>query len=348
MTDAAGLTALVTISIGAVKDVPQSPAALEATDAVGVVDLGWSQFVVVRFAPGYSLNNVSLAIDGVEVSSAFTPVTDDGSIVKWELEYLNPGTLTATEKTTGARKTVEINKAADAIYDGSRQPTPGGRKNTSPGYMIAHGPVAVWDYYLTNYAADGSIRVEPAKTVFYNGSYTMTVHSHGFKDMSISFTVVGGENPPVRSAAWKSWEKEVDAVSSATYSGSTGSGDGSGGGGQQLSADLKFNADLLINALILERIGIRLDAAARIVERWESEMAGWDSVSGAETTLGGFAWSDYIDAVSRERREGEYLCFADYAQDAADLEKADIPHAVKSVLEDNMLGDIQPTIWSGT
>ena len=520
---------------------------LKATDAVGVVDLGWSQFVVVRFAQGYSMDNVALAIDGVDVSRAFTPVTDDGSIVKWELEYLNPGTLTATDKTTGARTAVAINKAAGAVYDGSSKPA--GKTDTSPGYMIAHGPVAIWDYYLTNYDKDGNARVEPAKTTFnitgtaaatdapafwspdtelkadgsgqvvimfnkrtaaeqawfeaienskgsvqlvafndelntlndhltfkkegnvphgannyvneilidlgqdnfctngryyirvfskghdtvlvpihvvnekaptlslsgsgtivsgqnlsfaisdmpyaiqnpiyavdltrpdgetvaltelddfyqigdtlfvynyvdaensvraglnnnipYNGAYTMTVHSHGFKDMSITFTVTGGKNPPVKSAAWKSWEVEVDAVSSATYSGSTTGGDGSGGSSYAVSADLKFNADLLINAMILERIGIRLDAAKSIVDRWESDMAGWDSVSAAETANGGFDWSKFITAVSAAREKNEYLCFADYASGNGDLEKTTIPHAVKSVLEDNMLGDIQ-------
>ena len=69
--------------------------------------------------------------------------------------------------------------------------------------------------FMYNYVdEENSVRVGLNNNIPYNGAYTMTVHSHGFKDMSITFTVTGGENPPVKSAAWKSWEVAVDAVSS--------------------------------------------------------------------------------------------------------------------------------------
>lgn len=46
------------------------------------------------------------------------------------------------------------------IYTGS---------NYLPEKILAHGPVALWDYYLTNYADDGSVRYSPSKTTFALG-----------------------------------------------------------------------------------------------------------------------------------------------------------------------------------
>ena len=34
---------------------------------------------------------------------------------------------------------------------------------------MTHGPVSIWDYYLTNYADDGSVRYSPSKTTFALG-----------------------------------------------------------------------------------------------------------------------------------------------------------------------------------
>ncbi|WP_418441869.1 S-layer homology domain-containing protein [Anaerotignum lactatifermentans] len=58
-----------------------------------LVDLGRSQYVVVSFEEGFSKDNTKLIIDGVDVTSNFTNVDDDGTIVKWELTSLNPAKL---------------------------------------------------------------------------------------------------------------------------------------------------------------------------------------------------------------------------------------------------------------
>ena len=509
------------------------------TEKTKLVDLSWSQFVTVQFTEGNSLKNCSISVDGTDVTAAFTPVSTDGSIVKWEITNLNPSKLTVT-RNDGKKQDVELSKNASAKK-------PQLRTGTSAGYMVAHGPVAVYDYYLPNYDKNGNLRVEPATTLInlnnapettdapafyspvaeisedgkgevvimfnqktdaeknwfagikdrsgsvqlvshdeylntingklnfslatdvphgkssvaevkiplgqndfssngryfvriksdghdsvlapihvvnaaapkltlsgsgstvsgqnmsfkisgmvygiknptvaadllgpdgktarltmiedwyqigdklflyntvnestnqgknnipYNGKYTLTVHSDGFKDMSCTFFVTGGKDyvnegkTVFRSRLKKSG---ADAVTSATSGGGSNSG-GTSGGGRQISADLKFDADLLINAMLTERIGIENEQATAIVDRWEKDMAGYDTVSAKDSSRGGFDWSDYITAVSNARSEGKYLCFADYAQNNATSEKETIAHSVKSVLEDNKLGDIQ-------
>lgn len=490
-------------------------AAIINAETTRLVDLGWSQYVTVQFTKGHTLENTILTIDGTDVTKAFTPVTDDGSIVKWEITDLNPAQLVATSAGESQTDTLSGNaspKKPEVVTD------------SAPDYMIAHGPVAVWDYHLTNYDKDGNVRIEPSKTTFnisgetasdvpafysadaelsaqgsgsvtiefaqktdadkawftaipengalklvaynenqnvlndslnytknsngtltialgqtnftsngryyvsvqssghdtalvpihvvnekapsltlsgsgtivsgknvsfkindmpldvtnptyaaeltrpdgttvslemitdwyqigdslflyndtnnnipYNGNYTLTVHSNGFKDMRITFTVTDGQTAP-KAANRSARSLNVDAVSRATSTGGTGGGS-SEGGGATMSADLKFDADLLINAKLLVNLGIANDDAKAINDRWECEMSGWDSVwSNSEDK--GYKWNDYITAVSNARTHGEYLTFAEYAEDAK-WDSNGAPYAIKSVLEDNLLGETQ-------
>lgn len=490
-------------------------AAIINAETTKLVDLGWSQYVTVQFTKGHTLDNTILTIDGTDVTKAFTPVTDDGSIVKWEITDLNPAQLVATSAGESQTDTLSGNaspKKPEVVTD------------SAPDYMIAHGAVAVWDYHLTNYDKDGNVRIEPSKTTFnisgetvsdvpafysadaelsaqgsgsvtikfaqktdadkawftaipengalklvaynenqnvlndslnytknsngtltialgqtnftsngryyvsvqssghdtalvpihvvnekapsltlsgsgtivsgknvsfkindmtfgvsnptyaaeltrpdgttvslemitdwyqigdslflyndtnnnipYNGSYTLTVHSNGFKDMRITFTVTDGQTAP-KAASRSARSLNVDAVSRATSTGGTGSGS-SEGGSATMSADLKFDADLLINAKLLVNLGIANDDAKAINDRWEYEMSGWDSVW-SDSEDKGYKWSDYITAVSDARTQGEYLTFAEYA-DGAQWDSNGAPYAIKSVLEDNLLGETQ-------
>lgn len=490
-------------------------AAIINAETTKLVDLGWSQYVTVQFTKGHTLDNTTLTIDGTDVTDACTPVTDDGSIVKWEITDLNPAQLVATS--AGESQT-------DTLSNNASPKKPEVVTDSAPDYMIAHGAVAVWDYHLTNYDKDGNVRIEPSKTTFnisgetagdvpafysadaelsaqgsgsvtikfaqktdadkawfaavpqngalklvaynenqnvlndslnytknsngtltialgqtnftsngryyvsvrssghdtalvpihvvnekepslelsgsgtivsgknvsfkindmtfgvtnptyaaeltrpdgttvslemitdwyqigdslflyndtnnnipYNGSYTLTVHSNGFKDMRITFTVTDGQTAP-KAASRSARSLNVDAVSRATSTGGTGSGS-SEGGGVTMSADLKFDADLLINAKLLVDLGIANDDAKAINDRWEYEMSGWDSVW-SDSEDKGYKWNDYITAVSDARTQGEYLTFAEYA-DGAQWDSNGAPYAIKSVLEDNLLGETQ-------
>lgn len=490
-------------------------AAIINAETTRLVDLGWSQYVTVQFTKGHTLKNTTLTIDGTDVTNACTPVTDDGSIVKWEITDLNPAQLVATS--AGESQT-------DTLSNNASPKKPEVVTDSAPDYMIAHGAVAVWDYHLTNYDKDGNVRIEPSKTTFnisgetasdvpafysadaelsaqgpgsvtikfaqktdadkawftaipengalklvaynenqnvlndslnytknsngtltialgqtnftsngryyvsvqssghdtalvpihvvnekapsltlsgsgmivsgknvsfkindmtfggtnptyaaeltrpdgttvslemitdwyqigdslflyndtnnnipYNGSYTLTVHSNGFKDMRYTFTVTDGQTAP-KAASRSARSLNVDAVSRATSTGGTGSGS-SEGGGVTMSADLKFDADLLINAKLLVDLGIANDDAKAINDRWEYEMSGWDSVW-SDSEDKGYKWNDYITAVSNARTHGEYLTFAEYAKDAK-WDSNGAPYAIKSVLEDNLLGETQ-------
>lgn len=494
-------------------DIEAPSATLVNAEQTRLVDLGWSQYVTIAFANGHSLSDSTITIDGTDVTKACTPVSDDGSIAKWEITDLNPAQLTVTS--AGESQSVTLS-------DNAQPQKPEVVTDSAPDYMIAHGAVSYFDYYLTNYDADGHVRVEPKKTTFnvsgettsnapafysadaelhegtnpgdvsgtvtieftqktdadkawfaavpengalklvayndnqnvlngslnytkkadgtidialgqtnftsngryyvsvqssghdtalvpihvvnekaptlklsgsgsaitsgtnvhfkindmvygvtnptyaaeltrpdgttvqlemitdwyqigdtlvlyndnnnnipYNGKYTLTVHSNGFKDMSVSFTVKGGQEAPKAKAR----SMNVDVISRAT---STGGGESGGGA---ISANLKFDADLLINAKLLVDLGLADNSAKAINDRWEYEMSGWDSVWSASEDRG-YQWTDYINAVNLAEQQGDYLTFAEYAEDAK-WDNSGVPYAVKSVLEDNLLGDIQ-------
>lgn len=122
-----------------------------------LVDLGWSQFVAVRFTDGNSLENCTVTVDGTDVTSACTPVTDDGSLVKWEITALNPAKVVISKGSQ--RQTV-------ALTDNANPTAPAVGEKAETYYFLTNGPVYVWDYHLTNYDAAGQVRVKPGKTTF--------------------------------------------------------------------------------------------------------------------------------------------------------------------------------------
>lgn len=116
----------------------------------------------VAFAKGYSLNNCRVMIDGVDVTEAMTPVDTDGTIAKWELTVLNPGSITAMDQ-EGHAQTVSLGGSQNG--SGTIQV----RKHTAPSAFLAHGSVNVWNYHLTNYDDHGQVRVKPSTTTFSLG-----------------------------------------------------------------------------------------------------------------------------------------------------------------------------------
>ena len=89
------------------------------------------------------------------MTAAVSKVTDDGAVSKLPLTA-KPGSVTLTSG--GRTQTISLGTAqANAVYTG---------EDYLPDYFIKHGPLAMWDYYLTNYDDAGSVRVLPAKTTF--------------------------------------------------------------------------------------------------------------------------------------------------------------------------------------
>lgn len=501
-------------------------AAIINAETTKLVDLGWSQYVTVQFTEGHTLDNTTLTIDGTDVTKAFTRVTDDGSIVKWEITDLNPAQLTATSE--GESQTDTLSKNANPTT-----PTVVRPENSSADYIIAYGAVPYWDYYLTNYDDEGNVRTEPSKTTFdlsgeedsdvpayysaaaeissegtgnvvviqfayesaedkawfdaaakkggdvqlvafnenktplnddlqfnkktgisdatgqtvgtitiplgqsnfrsngryyvritsanhdtalvpihvvnktapsmgldepgalvsgknihftvedmtygitvpidsveltrpdgqtvqlekirdwyllgdsfilyndvaaengrnnipYKGAYTLTVHSTGFKDMTYTFTVTEGKEAPSAASNFG-----VDALSSASIVG----GDSSEGGGGAISAYLKFDVDLLANALLLDKIDMANDAAQGIADRWNYDITARDTIHAGDGTA--YSFSAFRDAINKAQTDdNKYLTFGEYIKEA-DKDQTGTPYAIKTVLEDNLLGETQ-------
>ena len=503
-------------------------AAIINAETTKLVDLGWSQYVTVQFTEGHTLDNTTLTIDGTDVTEAFTPVTDDGSIVKWEITDLKPAQLTAA--------TSEGESQTDTLSE-NENPTPPTvvqPENSSADYIIAYSAVPYWDYYLTNYDDEGKVRTEPSKTTFnlsgeedsnvpayysaaaeissegtgkvviqfayesaedkawfdaaaekgggvqlvafnenkntlnkdleftkstgtsettsqnvgtitiplgqsnfrsngryyvritsanpnhdtalvpihvvnetepsmtlsepgalvsgknihftvedmtygitvpidsveltrpdgqtvqlekirdwyllgdsfilyndeeakngrnnipYKGAYTLTVHSTGFKDMTCRFKVTNGEEVPSAASNFG-----VDALSSATI----GGGGSSEGGGGAISAYLKFDVDLLANALLLDEIDMANDAAQGIADRWNHDITAPDTIHAGDGTA--YSFSAFRNAINEAQTNGnKYLTFGEYIK-AADEDQTGTPYAIKTVLEDNLLGETQ-------
>ena len=507
-------------------------AAIINAETTRLVDLGWSQYVTVQFTKGHTLENTTLTIDGTDVTKAFTPVTDDGSIVKWEITDLNPAQLTVTSDADTQTVTLSTNASPE-------RPVVVAPKDSSADYIIAYGAVPYWDYYLTNYDDDGNVRTEPSKTTFnlsgeedsdvpayysaaaeissegtgnvviqfanesaedkawfdaaankggdvqlvafnenkntlnsnlrftkntgisettsqavgtitipldqdnfrsngryyvritsaghdtalvpihvvnetepsmtlseygalesgknihftvedmtygitvpidsveltrpdrqtvqlekirdwyligdsfilyndvgaengrnnipYKGEYTLTVHSTGFKDMTYTFTVTKGEEAPSAASNFG-----VDALSSASIVG----GDSSEGGGGAISANLKFDVDLLANALLLDEIDMANDAAQGIADRWNYDITAPDTIHTEDGTA--YSFSAFRDAINKaQTKDNEYLTFGEYIKNA-EKDQTGTPYAIKTVLEDNLLGETQTNgTWVG-
>lgn len=120
-----------------------------------VVTTDAGAYLALSFRTGFTKENTVITVDGADVTKYATPVTDDGSVVKLPL-VAQPGsvTLTSGNKT----QTTDLSTKVDgAVYTGDHY---------LPDYFVKHGPLAIWDYYLTNYDDAGNARVLPSKTTF--------------------------------------------------------------------------------------------------------------------------------------------------------------------------------------
>jgi uncharacterized protein YegP (UPF0339 family) len=126
----------------------------------GVKDLGWCQYVALSFKKGYNKDNCTIVVDGIDITSAVTNVTDNGSLAKWELTGLNPSKLTIASKANPAKAQVVL------LNNNSTSAKPIVVKQTAPAYILTHAAIPTWDYHLTNYDDNGIARIRPSKTTF--------------------------------------------------------------------------------------------------------------------------------------------------------------------------------------
>lgn len=124
----------------------------------------FQRFVVVNFEKGYTKDNTTVYVDGVDVTSELTPVDKEGSLVKWEVSSLNPAEVKVVSKADNKlSQTVKLNRDADAGEVVAPVLT---TEAKSPKYIIGYGKVAVWDYYLSNYDDAGKLRYKTKTTTF--------------------------------------------------------------------------------------------------------------------------------------------------------------------------------------
>ena len=173
----------------------------------------------------------------------------------------------------------------------------------------------------------------------YNGNYTITIHSNGFKTFSRTFNVTGGKDAPAKQAVAVYQSAAYDVVTHAT-GGSSGGGSSSGGsGGYMVSADLLFQSDLLVNALLLDELKVDCAAAKKVVDHWSNVIP--DAVfNQGDTTY--YTNTGYLNAVNDAKvNDAAWLPFAEYLAKENAETTLNRPSAVKNVLEDGLLGDIQ-------
>ena len=134
-------------SVTANKIVDETQAKVQTT-AMGA----WLPLV---FANGYDMSKATVTVDGTDVTKALSKVTTDGTIAKLPLT----GTPKQVVIKSGDKtQTINLNgSGAASVYTG---------KQYLPQRVLTHGAVAIWDYHLTNYDADGNVRTEPKTTTF--------------------------------------------------------------------------------------------------------------------------------------------------------------------------------------
>lgn len=120
-----------------------------------VVTTDTGAYLALSFKDGFTLGGTTVTVDGADVKNAVSKVTDDGAVAKIPL-VAQPGSVTLT---SGAKtQTISLGAAEEgAVYTG---------EDYLPDYFIKHGPLDLWDYYLTNYDNAGKVRVLPSKTTF--------------------------------------------------------------------------------------------------------------------------------------------------------------------------------------
>lgn len=137
-------------SVTVKKIVDETKATVQSTD-MGT----WLPLV---FTDSYTFDTVaSVKVGDMDVTAALSKVTTDGTIAKLALTG-KPDKVMITAK-DGKTQTITLNgtDGAAAVYTGTQY---------LPQRVLTHGAVAIWDYHLTNYDADGNIRKEPKTTTF--------------------------------------------------------------------------------------------------------------------------------------------------------------------------------------
>lgn len=167
-----------------------------------------------------------------------------------------------------------------------------------------------------------------------SGIYTVTAYANGYKTMTKSVEI--GSAVTIFGKRSGGSDYGIDAISGASWNGSSGSsGESGSSGGGDMNAFLIFDHDLIANALILEKIGMTNKAAEAVLERWESQSPVAVMDENADEL---FDFVTYLNAVKDAGLgDNAVLSFRRYAEIGKGRTE-NRPYQVKRVLEDGLLG----------
>ena len=208
------------------------------------------------------------------------------------------------------------------------------------------------------------------------GVYTATIYAKGYKTMTKKFEVLNSDGLSAATTGDKDSSKSVDAISTPTvtkthsgnrepsttssvviggYTGSASSGkkadsvsgatgkrggkaDATSGasGSMMINSYLMYDYDLLVNAMILNEIGLRTKQSNAVMNWWLDQSP--EAIVGEDKSKL-YLLNNFVDAYNNAKLEGKVLTFEDYIK-SEDATTRNIVGNVKNVLENGKLGTI--------
>ena len=121
------------------------------------------RYVIVNFVNGYTKDNTTVYVDGVDITSELTKVDTEGTIYKWEVYGKYPAEVkVVSKKNDGINQIVKLDrpskvKVVTPVVTNMRR---------TPEFVIGSSRISRFDYYLDNFDDEGNRRMLPAVTTF--------------------------------------------------------------------------------------------------------------------------------------------------------------------------------------
>ena len=174
------------------------------TAKCSVFNIEQVQYAVVTFANG-NLDAYQIYLNGQPVQPK--PVNDQKTIVKMEVNPYEAIEVKAVSRSDSSN-THQISMGSGT------KPFTGLIQDEHPQYVLASGPISVFDYYLSNYDEDGNVRVHPAKSTFDTVAEGQTTPDGSLPVLYAATTRLGEDIAITfdRSEETKAWQKGIYAV----------------------------------------------------------------------------------------------------------------------------------------
>jgi len=179
--------------------------------------------------------------------------------------------------------------------------------------------------------------IDESKTVDAISAPTVGKNHAGNRESStIAKVLVGGGSSSSSGSG-----KKTDSVSGATGKSSgksSGKSDATSGasGSMKINSYLMYDYDLLVNAMILNEIGLRTKQSDAVMNWWLDQSP--EAIVGEDKSKL-YTLNNFVDAYKDAKLEGKILTFEDYIK-SEDATTRNIVGNVKNVLENGRLGTI--------